>query len=85
MGRVLGGDPALNGVAVELHVVLRGDAGGLHEALALGDEDLRAHDVDAGDLFGHGVFDLHAGIDLDEVESAGFHVHEELDGVPAHW
>jgi hypothetical protein len=54
-------------------------AGGLGQALALGDQDLRAHDVDAGDLLGHGVLDLHAGVHLDEVEGAGVHIHQELD------
>ena len=34
---------------------------------ALGDADLRLDDVDAGDDFGHGVLDLDARIDLDEV------------------
>ena len=80
VGRVLGGDPALDRVAVELDVVLRGDPGRLHQRLPLGDQDLGAHDVDAGDLLGHGVLDLDAGVDLDEEELARVHVLQELDG-----
>jgi hypothetical protein len=81
--RILGGDPGLERVAVERDVVLRGLAGGLGEGLALGDLDLGLHDVDAGDLFGYGMLDLHAGVDLDEVEGAGIHVHQELYGARA--
>ncbi len=81
--RVLGGDPALDGVAVEGDVGLGGLSGGLVEGLALGDEDLGADDVDAGDLLGHRVLDLHAGVHLDEVELAGVAVHQELDGAGA--
>ncbi len=77
--RVLGGDAALDGVAVQLHVALRGRPGRLDHRLALGDEDLRADDVDAGDLLGHRMLDLHAGVDLDEVEGPRGHVHQELD------
>jgi hypothetical protein len=83
VGRILGRDPALDGVAIELHVVLRWRARGLGEDLALGDQDLRAHDVDAGDFLGHGVLDLHAGVHLDEVEGAGVHIHQELDSARA--
>ena len=46
---------------------------------ALGDGDLRLDQVDAGDLLGHGVLDLDARVDLDEVEGAGVGVHQELD------
>ena len=46
---------------------------------ALVDQDLGAHDVDAGDLLGHGVLDLHARVHLDEVELARVAVHQELD------
>ena len=44
---------------------------------------IRICDVDAGDLFGDGVFDLHAGVDLDEIELAVVHIHQELDGAGA--
>jgi hypothetical protein len=80
---ILGGDAALDGVAVQHDVGLPGHAGGLGDGRALGDQDLGAHDVDAGDLLGHGVLDLDAGIDLDEVEGAGVAVHQELDGAGA--
>ena len=43
------------------------------------DVDLRLDDVDARDLLGHGVLDLDARIDLDEVELAGVGIHQELD------
>ena len=49
------------------------------EAVALGDTDLAANDVDPGDLFGDGVLDLDAWVDLDEIEPAGVGVDEELD------
>ena len=84
VGRVLGGDPALDRVAVEVDVVLGRDARGLHQRAALGDQDLRAHDVDAGDLLGHGVLDLDAGVHLDEEELARLHVLQELDGAGVH-
>jgi hypothetical protein len=69
--RVLGGDAALEGVAIEADVLLPGHEGVIvAEARALGDGDLRLDDIDAGDQFGDGVFDLDARIDLDEVELA---------------
>jgi hypothetical protein len=45
-----------------------------------GDEDLRAHEVDAGDHLGHGVLDLDARVHLDEEPLVPVHVVEELDG-----
>ena len=36
-------------------------------SLARRDQDLLAHDVDAGDHLGHAVLDLHAGVHLEEV------------------
>ena len=45
----------------------------------LGDEDLRAHDVDAGDHLGDRMLDLHAGVDLDEVPLLRVGVDQELD------
>ena len=38
------------------------------QRLAGGDADLRLDQVDAGDHLGHGMLDLDAGVDLDEVE-----------------
>ena len=46
----------------------------------MGDEDLRADDVAAGDDFRDGVFDLDPRVDLDEVELLGIGVVQELDG-----
>src|SRR5690606_23103994 len=78
--RILGGDSALERMAVEPDLLLwryaRGrfaDSGPFEKA------DLRLDDVDAGHLFGDGVLDLDAGVDLDEVEGARVGVHEELD------
>ena len=44
-----------------------------------GDEDLAAHEVDAGDHLGDGVLDLDARVDLDEEELAAVDVEQELD------
>ena len=52
---------------------------GVADRRAFGDADLRPHDVDAGDGFGHRVLDLDARIDLDEIELAGVGVLQELD------
>ena len=78
---VLGGDPALQRVAVEAHRVLGRDAGLGERAdtAALGDPDLRLHDVEAGHDLGHRVLDLDARVDLDEVEGARVGIHQELD------
>ena len=82
--RVLGGDAALEGVAVEADVALARHARGrVADRGALGDADLRLDDVDAGHLLGDGVLDLDARIDLDEVELAGVGIHQELDGAGA--
>src|SRR3546814_15820675 len=40
------------------------------QLLAAGDQQLLAHQVDAGDPLGHRVLDLDAGVHLDEVEAA---------------
>ena len=49
------------------------------QLLAGGDADLLAHQVDAGDQFGHRMLDLDAGVDLDEVEVVVL-VDQELAG-----
>src|SRR3954471_19764971 len=51
--RVLGVDPAFDGVAAEADLVLLA-----RETLAAGDADLLADEVDAGDIFGHRMLDL---------------------------
>ena len=48
------------------------------QLLARSDHELRLHEIDAGDEFGHGMFDLDAGVHLDEVELAVF--VQELEG-----
>ncbi|SPF81546.1 hypothetical protein PRI8871_03370 [Pseudoprimorskyibacter insulae] len=79
VGRIFGRHAGLQGVAVQTDIGLAGGAGGLGQRLALGDQDLRLNDVDTGDFFGDGVFHLNAGVHLDEIELAGFHIHQELD------
>src|SRR5690554_2339494 len=71
--RVFGIDAALDGVPAKLDVAL---AQG--ELLAGGNQDLLLHQVDAGDHFGHGMFDLYAGVHLDKEELAVF--VQELEG-----
>ena len=81
VGRILGGDAALQRVAVERDLVLRGQIHfGAVQFEALGDLNLAAHQVDAGDHFGDGVLHLNARIDFDEEPLAGIGVHQELDG-----
>lgn len=65
-------DAELEGVAAQGGVVVA-------EGLAVGDAEHLAHEVDAGDLFGDGVFDLEAGVDLEEGDGA-VQADEELDG-----
>ena len=48
--------------------------------MALRDENLRLHQVDAGDHFGDGVLDLDARVDFDEIPLLGIDVVEEFDG-----
>ena len=50
------------------------------EAASGGHEDLRAHEVDAGDLLGDGVLDLDARVHLDEEPLVAVGIAEELDG-----
>ncbi len=53
---------------------------GFADRRAAGDQDLRLHEIDAGDVLGHRVFDLNARIDLDEIELPGVDVFEKFDG-----
>jgi hypothetical protein len=79
--RVLGGDAALEGMAIEAHSLLPGHVRLIvAQARALGDGDLGLDDIHAGHQFGDGVFDLDARIDLDEVEIIVVGVHQEFDG-----
>ena len=64
VGRVLGGDPALQrGAAQRDRVLGQAEVG---ERLAGRDPHLRLHEVDVGDLLGHRVLDLDARVHLDE-------------------
>ena len=77
--RVLGGDAALDGVAVAGHLVLHRHADLLGvQRVALGDEDLRPHEVEARDDLGHRVLDLDARVHLDEEPLMAVEVVEEL-------
>jgi hypothetical protein len=74
--RVLGVDPAFDGVAGEADLVL-----GERQPLTGGDEDLLVDEVDVGDRLGHRMLDLEAGVHLDEVELAV--LVQEFDGAGA--
>ena len=50
------------------------------QLMALGDPELGADEVDAGDLLGDGVLDLEAGVHLEEEELARVVVDQELHG-----
>ena len=58
--RVLAVDAELEGVPARRRV------GRTSSASPVGDAELLAHQVDAGDLLGHRVLDLQAGVDLEE-------------------
>ena len=77
--RVFGCDACLQGMTGQHHVFLGGLAGRVGNGLAFGNQDLRLDDVDAGDFFGHGMFDLHAWVHFDEIEFAIRHIHQEFD------
>ena len=95
VGRVLGGDAALQRGATDLDEVL-GQAQ-VGEGLSRRDAHLRRDQVDVGDLLGDRVLDLDAGVHLDEdvaavlaeqeLDRAGVHVPDvagEADGICAH-
>ena len=75
--RVFRRDPALQGMARQANGLLRRYTRLFRHAnaLAFGDTDLCLHDVETGDHFRHGVLDLDARIDLDEIERAGLRIH----------
>src|SRR3954447_9133033 len=74
--RVLGIDPALNGMAIEADVFLPEG-----EGRAGSDADLLDDEIDASDHLRYGVLDLETGIHLDEIELLAF--VEELHGADA--
>lgn len=68
VGRILGGDAALDGVAVHAQVGLIAHADFGHgQRCALRDENLCAHEVNAGDHLGDRVLNLNSGVHLDEI------------------
>ena len=75
-GRVLRIDARLDGVAVELDLILL-----QRQRLAEGDAQLPFDEVDAGDQLGHGMLDLEARVHLDEEHVLA--VGDELDGAGA--
>ncbi len=72
---VLGVDAVLDRVADDQRVVVA-------ELLARGDAEHLAHQVEAGDLLGHGVLDLEPGVDLQEGDGAVL-ADQELAGAGA--
>ncbi len=64
-GWVLGVDAALDRMATRAQLLLRDP-----ERLALGDAQLRLHQIDAHDHLGDGVLDLDAGVHLQKAELA---------------
>jgi hypothetical protein len=77
---ILGGDAALQGVGADADVGLRRHAAlGRADARAVGDADLRLHQVDAGRALGDRVLDLDARIHLDEIAAAAVGVLQEFD------
>ena len=78
---ILGGDAALERRPHRADRLLVAEADlRVGELVALGDEQLSPHDVDAGDLLGDRVLHLDPGVHLDEVETARVGIHEKLDG-----
>ena len=75
VGGVLGGDPALQRRAAQPDGVLA--QAEVLEGLAGRDAHLRLHQVDVGDLLGHGVLDLDARVHLDE-DVVALGVEQEL-------
>ncbi len=71
--RILGVDPALDGVATQRDLIL-----GKGQALARRDGKLQLDEVQSGHQFGHRVLDLQAGIHLQEAEVPGG-IEQEFD------
>ena len=71
VGRVLGGNTALDSMADGCQLILlrQGDFRAV-QVVALGNLDLCLYNVDTGNLLGNGVLNLNAGVNLDEVELA---------------
>ncbi len=74
---IFGIQPRFDGVARDRERVLRNP-----ERATLRHLDLHAHEVEPGDRLGHGMLDLQARVDLEEVERAA-RIEQELDGAGA--
>ena len=77
VGRVLGGDPALQGGAADAHGLLA--EAEVRQRLAGGDPELGLDQVDVGDLLGDRVLDLDPRVHLDE-DVVAVRVEKELHG-----
>src|SRR5690625_5410204 len=75
-GRVFAVDAEFEGVATAGYRVIS-------QFFAGGDAELFPHQVDAGDFFGDGVFDLEAGVDFEERKRA-VEAHQALKGDRTH-
>jgi len=69
---ILGIDPAFDGVSFGLARALRNPSPGR-------DMDLLANEIEANDLFGHGMLNLYAGVHFHEVKLPSF-IEEEFNG-----
>ena len=76
--RVFRGHPTLQRMAGKVDGVLRGQKIALPDARAFRDGNLRLDQIDAGDFFGDGVFDLNARVDFNEVERAAVRIHQKF-------
>ena len=78
VGGVLGGHTALDGVAVDVDILLPAQADlRVTQGIPCGNEDLTADDIHAGDHLRHRMLHLNAGVHLDEVVAAVF-IHQKL-------
>ena len=79
ISRVFSGDTALQRVSIQMNVrLLRHAAGRVADARTCGNANLRLHQINARDHFGHRVFHLYARIDFDKIKFAGIGVLQEL-------
>ena len=77
--RILGRHPALHGDAADVDVVLRRDVDrGVVQPVAVGQENLAPHEIDAGHHFRDGMLDLDARVHLDEEKVAALDVEQKL-------
>ena len=74
------GDAGLKRVTIQAHVFLGCFACRFFDCFAFRNQDLSLHNIDAGDFFCHGMFDLDARVDFDEEKLARFHIHQEFNG-----